>query len=96
MAEVQERIPMRILAWCLMPNHWHLVLWPRLGGQLSEYVRLLTLAHYSLPYMRWVCQPMKPVIRRIIFILLMITLSEFVLFLLVFTIFRFELGKYLN
>jgi len=26
LAEVQERIPMRILAWCLMPNHWHLFL----------------------------------------------------------------------
>src|SRR5687768_4845254 len=23
LAEVQERIPMRILAWCVMPNHWH-------------------------------------------------------------------------
>lgn len=24
-----ERVPTRILAYCLMPNHWHLVLWPR-------------------------------------------------------------------
>src|SRR5688572_14479517 len=23
------RFPMRILAYCLMPNHWHLLLWPR-------------------------------------------------------------------
>lgn len=45
LAEVQERIPMRILAWCLMPNHWHLVLWPRLDGDLSNYMRLLTLTH---------------------------------------------------
>lgn len=45
MVEVQERIPMRILAWCLMPNHWHLVLWPEQDGQLSDYVRLLTLIH---------------------------------------------------
>ena len=28
-----------------MPNHWHLVLWPTLDGQLSEYMRLLTLTH---------------------------------------------------
>ena len=28
MSEVQERVQMRILGWCLMPNHWHLVLWP--------------------------------------------------------------------
>lgn len=45
MAEVQERVPMRILAWCLMPNHWHLLLWPERDGQLSDYVRLLTLTH---------------------------------------------------
>lgn len=45
LAEVQERIPMRILAWCVMPNHWHLVLWPRLDGDLSNYMRLVTLTH---------------------------------------------------
>lgn len=45
LAEVQDRIPMRILAWCLMPNHWHLVLWPRLDGDLSNYMRLVTLTH---------------------------------------------------
>ena len=28
MAETMEQVPMRILAYCLMPNHWHLVLWP--------------------------------------------------------------------
>ena len=45
LAETQERVPMRILAWCLMPNHWHLVLWPRHDGNLSEYMRLVTLTH---------------------------------------------------
>jgi putative transposase len=45
LAEVQERIPMRILAWCVMPNHWHLVLWPRLDGELSKFMRLVTLTH---------------------------------------------------
>src|SRR5438034_893562 len=28
--------PMRLLAYCLMPNHWHLLLWPRGDGDLSE------------------------------------------------------------
>ena len=28
-AEASLRQPMRILAYCLMPNHFHLVLWPR-------------------------------------------------------------------
>lgn len=45
LAEVQERIPMRILAWCVMPNHWHLLLWPREDGDLSRYMRLVTLTH---------------------------------------------------
>ena len=45
LAEVQERIPMRILAWCVMPNHWHLALWPRQDGDLSNYMRLVTLTH---------------------------------------------------
>ena len=45
LAEAQVRVPMRLLAWCLMPNHWHLVLWPRGDGELSDYVRLVTLTH---------------------------------------------------
>ncbi len=27
-SESCDRLPMRILAYCLMPNHFHLVLWP--------------------------------------------------------------------
>ena len=44
-----EEHPMRVLAFCLMPNHWHMVLWPREDGQLSEFVRWLTHTHT----MRW-------------------------------------------
>ena len=36
---------MRILAWCVMPNHWHLLLWPQKDGDLSNYMRLVTLTH---------------------------------------------------
>src|SRR5437660_9985502 len=28
-----------------MPNHWHVVLWPQKDGQLSEFMRLLTVTH---------------------------------------------------
>jgi putative transposase len=38
-------VPMRILAYCLMPNHWHLVLYPRADGDLSEFLRRLSLTH---------------------------------------------------
>ena len=30
--ETQEQVFVRILSYCLMPNHWHLVLWPLLDG----------------------------------------------------------------
>ncbi len=44
-AEARERVGMRILAWCLMPNHWHLVLWPVHDGDLSKFTGWLTLTH---------------------------------------------------
>jgi putative transposase len=36
---------MRLLAFCALPNHWHLVLWPIQDGDLSEYMRWLTNTH---------------------------------------------------
>src|ERR1700722_336761 len=44
-AEVHERLPTRLLGYCLMPNHWHLVLWPEKDGELSEFMRVLTVTH---------------------------------------------------
>lgn len=41
----QERVQMRILAYCILPNHWHLVLWPRNDGDVSEFMRWLTVTH---------------------------------------------------
>lgn len=40
-----ERHPVRVLGYCLMPTHWHFVLWPKADGQLSEFLRWLTLTH---------------------------------------------------
>ena len=40
-----ERVAMRLLAYCLMPNHWHLVVWPRRRGDLSAFAGWLTLTH---------------------------------------------------
>jgi putative transposase len=45
LGEAQQRIPMRILAYCVMPNHWHLVLWPYRDGELSRFMSWLTLTH---------------------------------------------------
>ena len=43
--EAHERTGVRIAAYCLMPNHWHLVLWPRDDGELSEVMRWITVTH---------------------------------------------------
>ena len=45
LAEAVERTAMRLLAYCVMPNHWHLVVWPRKDGELSRFVGWLTLTH---------------------------------------------------
>jgi REP-associated tyrosine transposase len=50
LGEAAKRVPIRILAYCLMPNHWHLLLWPLQDGDLSRYVKWLTTTHAC----RWV------------------------------------------
>ena len=37
--------PMRICAYCWMPNHWHFVLWPRHDGDLSKFMQRMTNMH---------------------------------------------------
>ncbi len=49
MIEAYERHPLRILAWCLMRNHWHFVVWPQAEGEVTEFFRWLTHTHV----MRW-------------------------------------------
>jgi putative transposase len=43
--EACERIDMRVPGYCLMPNHFHLVLWPRNDGDLSRWMQWLMTAH---------------------------------------------------
>ena len=45
LVEAKQRLPMRVLAWSAMPNHWHLALWPRGDGDLSEFMRWTTVTH---------------------------------------------------
>jgi putative transposase len=46
LGEAQKHVPgVRILSYCLMPNHWHLVLWPEADGELSDFMHWLTLTH---------------------------------------------------
>jgi len=44
-----SKFPLRILAYVLMPNHWHMVLWPHQDGDLTHFCRWLGHTHT----MRW-------------------------------------------
>jgi len=43
--QAHQRVAMRMIGFCVMPNHWHLVLWPRGDDDLSEFMRWLTMTH---------------------------------------------------
>ena len=43
--EAHQRHPIRILSFCLMPSHWHFVVWPQKDGQLTAFLRWLTHTH---------------------------------------------------
>lgn len=45
LAQAHRQVPMRTLAWCVLPNHWHLLLWPRRDEDLPEFMHWLTLTH---------------------------------------------------
>jgi len=45
LAEAHERSPTRLLGYCIMPNHWHLVVWPREDDELSQWMRWVTVTH---------------------------------------------------
>jgi putative transposase len=45
LVDAMEKVEMRLLAFCLMPNHWHLVLWPNKGYELSTYMQWMMNAH---------------------------------------------------
>ncbi|MFM7250203.1 MAG: transposase [Planctomycetaceae bacterium] len=48
-AETLRTRPMRICSYCVMPNHWHMVLWPECDGHLSAFVQHFTNLHVK----RW-------------------------------------------
>jgi putative transposase len=50
MADVMSDEPIRVLGYCVMRNHWHLILWPERDGQLARFMQRLTVTHVR----RWV------------------------------------------
>jgi putative transposase len=47
LAEAHERLPLRILAYTVMSNHWHFIVWPKRGHgeKVSDFFRWFTLTH---------------------------------------------------
>ncbi len=43
--QTRESCAMRICAYCLMPSHWHFVLWPEHDGDLAAFMQQLTTKH---------------------------------------------------
>ena len=55
LAQAIERFEPRLLAYCVLPKHWHLVLTPRRDGDLSKFMAWLTTTHSA----RWHTKPRR-------------------------------------
>lgn len=71
LGEARVRFDMRIIAFCIMRNHWHLVLWPDEKVSVSAFMHWLTTTHvrryhahygltgtghlYQAPYRNGIC-----------------------------------------
>ena len=45
LSDALREVPIRLLSYCVMPNHWHLVVWPEADPQLSKFMHRLTSIH---------------------------------------------------
>jgi putative transposase len=45
MVLANERIAMRLCGYCILSNHFHLILWPRKEGDLSRWMQWLLTSH---------------------------------------------------
>jgi putative transposase len=45
LAYAAERTTVRLIAFCVMPNHFHLLLWPHVGFEISTYMQLVMNKH---------------------------------------------------
>ena len=50
LAETLAKISLRVCGFCVMPNHWHFVVWPDADDQLGLFFQRLTVTHAT----RWV------------------------------------------
>jgi putative transposase len=53
LGEAVARFGMRLVAFCIMRNHWHLVLWPDEKVSISEFMHWLTSTHVRRYHMHY-------------------------------------------
>ncbi len=47
--EAHDRVPLRLLDFTIMPNHWHFVVWPQTRTEVTDFFQWLGVTHS----MRW-------------------------------------------
>lgn len=53
LAEALTKVPLRGRGYCVMPNHWHFVVWSDANGQLGLFFQRLAVTHAT----RWAARP---------------------------------------
>lgn len=53
MRQASKRVGMRLSAWCLMPNHFHFVLWPTNDGDAGRWMHWLLTSHVHRHHQRY-------------------------------------------
>ena len=48
MVRAKNATSIRLLDYCFMPNHFHLILWPRAGNEMSQFMRRFTGLHAQI------------------------------------------------
>jgi putative transposase len=48
-----QRFDVQLMCWCLMPNHWHLVVRPMRDKQMAKFMHWLTLTHVRRYYQHY-------------------------------------------
>jgi hypothetical protein len=67
LAEAMQVFPTRLLSYCLVPIHWHMVIWPRQDGELTQQTQIKAASPFS---------PLR-VFRRVVEPLLVLWLGRF-------------------
>lgn len=45
LAEAQQQFPMPVVGVCVMPTHWHMLIWPKQAAAISAYMHWVMNAH---------------------------------------------------